>query len=59
MWGHIQRSSNKMVYVRNVASKADDDDATASVCFPVSAIRGFSLVQGFFVLLGMKVLISM
>ena len=46
MWGHIQRSSNKMVYVRNVASIADDDDATASACFPVSAIRGFQFSSG-------------
>ena len=46
MWGHIQRSSNKMVYARNVASIADDDDAISSVCFPVSAIRGFRFNSG-------------
>tara|TARA_R100000655_G_scaffold3509_6_gene12214 strand:+ start:22499 stop:22843 length:345 start_codon:yes stop_codon:yes gene_type:complete len=30
-----------MVYARSVSDVADDNDAARSVCFPVSAIRGF------------------
>ena len=41
MFGHIPRSSHKFVYVRGTAVLADDQDQTTSVCFPVSAIRGF------------------
>ena len=33
--------NNKMVYVRAVATLADDDLQTDSVMFPVSALRGF------------------
>ena len=46
MWGHIERSSNKMVYVRAVTDIADDDSQLDSVCFPVSAIRGFQFSSG-------------
>ena len=46
MWGHIERRSNKMIYIRTVTNVADDENQTTSVCFPVSAIRGFQFSSG-------------
>ena len=46
MWGHIERRSNKMMYIRTVTNVADDENHQTSVCFPVSAIRGFQFSSG-------------
>jgi len=42
MWGHIPRNSHKFLYIRAVSDIADDDIPSDSVCFPVSAIKGFA-----------------
>jgi len=41
MFGHIERSNNKFIYARSESTLADDMNQTTSVCFPVSALRGF------------------
>ena len=45
MWGHIKRNNHKFIYARSVSILNNDDDAASSVCFPVSAIRGFIFVN--------------
>ena len=46
MWGHIERSSNKMLYARTANTLAADTNQSTSVCFPVSAIRGIAFSSG-------------
>mgnify|MGYP003121351540 CR=1 FL=1 len=44
MWGHIKRANHKFIYARSINNIADDDSHADSVCFPVSAMRGFSFI---------------
>ena len=51
MFGHIPQSKHKYIYCRAVANLHQDDDAAASVCFPVSAIRGMAFVTNVWVII--------